>query len=73
VLLIRLKCRRGPEESHHRVAASILTDVCYMRRDGIEFHDLTDQYFTQRDKTCLANRLLQRLQDLGIDVEIKAA
>jgi len=41
--------------------------------DGVEFHDLGDQYFVQHDKTRLANRLLQRLRDLGIEVEIKAA
>ena len=40
-----------------------------MRRHGVEFHDLGDQYLVQRDKTRLANRLLQRLRDLGVEVE----
>ena len=44
-----------------------------MLRDGVEFRDLGDQYFPQRDKTRLTNRLLQRLRDLGVNVEVKAA
>jgi transposase len=70
---LRLKSRRGPKKAIVAVAASMLTDVYYMLRDGVEFHDLGDQYFMQRDKTRLANRLLQRLRDLGVEVEVKAA
>jgi hypothetical protein len=39
----------------------------------VEFHDLGDQHFVQCDKTRLANRLLQRLRDLGVEVEVKVA
>jgi transposase len=70
---LRLKSRRGPKKAIVAVAASMLTDVYYTLRDGVEFHDLGDQYFVQHDKTRLANRLLQRLRDLGIEVEVKAA
>jgi transposase len=70
---LRLKRRRGPKKAIVAVAASLLTDVYYMLRDGAEFHDLGDQHFAQRDKTRLANRLLQRLRDLGVEVEVKAA
>lgn len=70
---LRLKSRRGPKKAIVAVAASMLTDVYYMLRDGVEFHDLGDQYFMQRDKTRLANRLLQRLRDLGVEVEVKVA
>jgi hypothetical protein len=62
-----------PKKAIVAVAASMLTDVYYMLRDGVEFHDLGDQYFMQHDKTRLANRLLQRLRDLGVEVEVKAA
>jgi transposase len=68
-----LKSRRGPKKAIVAVAASMLTDVYYMLRDGAEFHDLGEQHFAQRDKTRLANRLLQRLRDLGVEVEVKAA
>ena len=30
-----------------RVAASMLTDVYYLLRDGVEFHDLGRQHFVQ--------------------------
>lgn len=44
-----------------------------MLRDGVEFHDLGDQYFAQNDKARLTTRLLQRLRDLGVEVEVKHA
>jgi hypothetical protein len=55
------------------VAASMLTAVYYMLRDGVEFHDLGDQYVEQRDKARLTTRLLQRLRDFGVEVEVKKA
>lgn len=70
---LRLKSRRGPKKAILAVAASMLTDVYYMLRNGVEFHDLGDQYFVQHDKERLTKRLLQRLHDLGVDVEVKAA
>jgi transposase len=70
---LRLKSRRGPKKAILAVAASMLTDVYYMLRDGVEFRDLGDQYFVQRDKQRLTQRLLQRLRDLGVEVEVKAA
>jgi transposase len=70
---LRLKSRRGPKKAIVAVAASMLTAMYYMLRDGTEFHDLGDQHFAHRDKTRVANRLIQRLRDLGVDVEIKAA
>jgi transposase len=69
---LRLKSRRGPKKAILAVAASMLTDVYYMLRDGVEFHDLGSQYFTQRDKEHVTQRLLRRLRDLGVDVEIKS-
>lgn len=70
---LRLKTRRGPKKAIVAVAASMLTAIYYMLRDGTEFHDLGDQYFARHDKTRLANRLLKRLRDLGVQVEVKAA
>lgn len=70
---LRLKSRRGPKKAIVAVAASMLTDVYYMLRDGVEFHDLGDQYFAQRDKDQITTRLLRRLRDLGVDVEVRNA
>lgn len=68
---LRLKSRRGPKKAILAVAASMLTDVYHMLRDGTEFQDLGSQYFDQRDKQHLTKRLLRRLHDLGVDVEVK--
>jgi transposase len=70
---LRLKSRRGPKKAILAGAASMLTDLYYMLRDGVEFHDLGDQYFMQRDKDRVTKRLLQRLRELGVDVEVKNA
>jgi transposase len=70
---LRLKSRSGPKKAILAVAASMLTDVYYMLRNGVEFHDLGAQYFGQYDKERLTKRLLQRLHDLGVEVEVKVA
>ena len=70
---LRLKSRRGPKKAIIAVAASMLTAVYFMLRDGVEYHDLGHQHFAQRDKDQIAKRLLQRLRDLGVNVEIAAA
>ncbi len=70
---VRLKSRRGPKKAILAVAASMLTDVYHMLRDGVEFHDLGGQYFVPHDsdKQRAAQRLLRRLRDLGVQVEVK--
>ena len=70
---LRLKSRRGPKKAILAVAASMLTAVYFMLRDGVEYHDLGDQYFAHRDKDQITKRLLQRLRALGVNVEVKAA
>ena len=70
---LRLKSRRGPKKAIVAVAASMLTAVYFMLRDGVEYHDLGQQYFAHRNKEQIAKRLLQRLHDLGINVEVKVA
>jgi transposase len=69
----RLKSRRGPKKAILAVAASMLTAVYFMLRDGVEYHDLGSQHFAHRDKDQMAKRLLRRLRDLGVNVEVKAA
>jgi transposase len=69
----RLKSRRGPKKAIMAVAASMLTAMYYMLRDGVAFHDLGAQYFVHHDKDQITKRLLRRLRDLGVEVEIKHA
>lgn len=68
---MRLKTRRGPKKAILAVAASMLTSAYHMLRTGAEFEDLGSQYFTQQDKERITNRLVRRLHDLGVEVEIK--
>ncbi len=69
---LRLKSRRGPMKAIVAVAASMLTAAYHMLRDGVEYEDLTGSYFDTRDRTKLAKRLIRRLQDLGLTVEVRA-
>ncbi len=55
------------------VAASILTATYYMLRDGVPYTDLKADYFDQRDHSKIVKRLVRRLNDLGLQVEVKAA
>jgi transposase len=70
---LRIKSRRGAKKAILAVAGSMLTAAYFMLRDGVEYHDLGPRYFADRDKDRLTKRLLQRLRDLGVAVEVKAA
>jgi transposase len=61
----RLRARRGPKKAVGAVAASILTSVFHMLRDGTEFRDLGSQHFNHLSKETQVRRLLKRLSDLG--------
>ncbi len=73
----RLKGRRGPKKAILAVAASMLTAVYFMLRDETDYHDLGGRYLpshlADRDKERVKQRLLRRLQHLGVVVEVKAA
>jgi transposase len=69
----RLKSRRGPKKAIIAVAASILTATYHMLHRGVPYHDLGGDYFDRRDKTRVANRLIQRLEELGLHVEVRPA
>ena len=70
---LRIKSRRGAKTAILAVANSMLTAAYYMLRDGVEYHDLGSQHFVHRDKDQITKRLIQRLRDLGVVVEVKAA
>ena len=60
--------RRGAKKAIVAVAASMLTAVYHMLRDGTEYNDLGSDHFDRQDKSKTIRRLLKRLQDLGCDV-----
>ena len=67
----RLRARRGTKKAICAVAASMLTAAYHMLKDGTEYRDLGASHFDQRSKQSQARRLIKRLQDLGIAVDIK--
>jgi transposase len=67
----RIKARRGPKKAIMAVAASILTAIYHMLKDGTMYQDLGRDHFDRRSKDQQKQRLLKRLADLGYAVEIK--
>jgi transposase len=55
------------------VAASMLTAVYHMLRNGQEYKDLGPQHFDSLDKSKTVRRLTSRLQSLGYQVELREA
>lgn len=66
----RIKTRRGGKKAILAVAASMLTACFFMLRDGVEYRELGADYLDKRDASLTVNRLVRRLRDLGVSVEI---
>jgi transposase len=70
---LRIKSRRGPKKAILAVAASMLTAAYHMLKDRADYRDLGADHFARRDKAKLAQRLIARLHDLGLVVDVRAA
>jgi transposase len=70
---LRLKARRGPKKAAVAVAASILVAAYHMLRDKAEYRDLGPDYFVRRDSARVAERLAQRIRELGYVVQMQKA
>ena len=70
---LRLKSRAGPKKAAIAVAASILTTAYHMMADGTCYKDLGNDYFARRDPDRTAQKLAERIRNLGYQVDIKAA
>jgi transposase len=69
-LFHRIKARRGPKKAILAVAASILTAVYHMLKDGTFYQELGPNHYDPRTKERQKNRLIKRLADLGYVVEL---
>ena len=67
---LRLKARRGARKAIIAIAASILTTVYHMLRDGACYRDLGPEHFARRDPARLARKLADRIRSLGYHVQI---
>jgi signal recognition particle GTPase len=68
VLAYTLQARR--EESHLRRRASVLTAAYHMLKNGTLYQDLGANFFDNHAKSKQVLRLVNRLQNLGYDVQI---
>lgn len=66
----RLRARRGPKKAIVAVAASMLTAIYYILRDGVEYRELGGDHFERLDRTNVTQRLVKRLRNLGYDVQL---
>ena len=66
----RLRGKHGPKKAICAVAASMLTAIYHMLKDGAEHHDLGADHFDRRAKQGAAKRLIAKLESLGYDVQI---
>lgn len=69
----RLQSRRGPQKAICAVAASLLTAIYHMLKNGTAHHDLGADYFDHRSPQAKAKRLVAQLSKLGFEVTLAKA
>jgi transposase len=67
----RLQSRRGPQKAICAVAASILTAIYHILRDGTEHRDLGANHFIRRSTEAQTKRLVAQLAKLGFEVQLQ--
>lgn len=72
-LFRRVSARRGAKKAIIAVAASMLTAIWHMLRDGTVWNDLGAAHFDRSDAKKTATRLIRRLQQIGYIVAAKPA
>jgi transposase len=69
-LFYRIRARRGNKKAILAEAASMLTAIYHMLKDGTMYQDLGHNYFDQRSKETQTQRLIMRLAELGYAAEL---
>jgi len=67
----RIRSRRGSKKAIVAVAASMLTSAHAMLSKNVAFTDLGATWFDLRDQTKTVKRLIHRLAEMGVEVEVK--
>ena len=67
---LRLRARRGAKKAIVAVAASLLTTVYHMIREGTPYKDLGANHLDRHDRARAARRLVARLEQLGYHTHI---
>jgi hypothetical protein len=68
---LRLRARRGPQKAICAVAASLLTAIYHMLKNGTFHQDLGVAYFDHRSPEAKANRLVRQIERLGYQVNLQ--
>jgi transposase len=66
----RLKAKRGPQKAICAVAASLLTAIYHMLKDGTVFKDLGADHFDRRPAETKTKHLVAKLTKLGFEVHL---
>ena len=69
----RLKSRRGSKKAVVAVAASILRSIYFMLQREEAYKDCTPSVPSPNARRKLARRLIRRLEELGLQVEVQEA
>ena len=69
----RIAKRRGKNRAVVAVAHSILTAIYFIIRDEVDYNDLGANFYDELNKDHLVRYHQQRLEDLGLQVEVKPA
>src|ERR1700752_5072127 len=67
----RLRSKRGPQKAICAVAASMLTAIYHMLKDGTLHQDLGADHFDRRSTEVKAKRLVAQLTKLGFQVDLQ--
>lgn len=67
----RLQSRRGPQKAICAVAASILSAVYHMLKNGTQHQDLGADHFHRRSPEAQTKRLVAQLGKLGFEVQLR--
>ena len=67
----RLSAKRGPKIALCAVAASLLTAIYHMLKNGAAHEDPGAGHFDRRSTECKAKRLVAQLKQLGYEVELQ--
>ena len=67
----RLRARHGKKKAVCAVAASMLTAIYHMLKNGTEHRDLGAGHFDRRPTEVKAKRLVAQLAKLGFEVELR--
>ena len=67
---LRLRGRCGPKKAACAVAASLLTTIYHMLKDGTQFQDLGADHFDRRSTEVRAKHLVGQLAKLGFEAKL---